>query len=180
MSKNKIKGPKSILALVREVRRSGKRIVFTNGCFDLLHLGHVRYLQRSRKMGDFLIVGLNSDRSVRRMKGEGRPIQPERNRKEILAALECVDAVVVFNEPTPIQLIQAVCPDVLVKGAHWPRNQIVGADFVESHGGVVRRIRITDEKLASTTGIIKAIEKQGALHPRRVTARVVGQKSKSN
>lgn len=180
MSRDKIRGPKSIADVAAKLRRSGKRIVFTNGCFDLLHLGHVRYLERSKKMGDFLVVGLNSDRSVRRIKGKGRPVQPERNRKEILAALACVDAVVVFDDLTPIRLIRAVRPDVLVKGAHWPRTQIVGADFVESNGGVVRRVRIAGGKLASTTEIIEAIQKQRAFQPRRRKARGGGSKPKKD
>src|SRR5215510_2901487 len=124
-------------AFVREARAAGKRIVFTNGVFDLLHPGHVRYLQAARAHGDVLIVGLNSDASVRRNKGPERPINPEAERAEVLAALECVDAVSIFDEDTPADIIRRVQPDVLVKGADWPADQIVGRDTVEARGGRV-------------------------------------------
>lgn len=122
---------------VREARAAGRRIVFTNGVFDLLHPGHVRYLQAARAHGDLLIVGLNSDASVRRNKGPDRPINPEDERAEILAALACVDAVSVFDEDTPTDIIRRVQPDVLVKGSDWPADQIVGRDTVEGRGGKV-------------------------------------------
>lgn len=126
-------------AYVRDARGRGKRVVFTNGVFDILHPGHLRYLQAARAHGDLLVVGLNSDASVRRNKGEGRPINPERERAEVLAALDCVDAVSIFDEDTPAEIIRRVGPDVLVKGADWPADQIVGRDTVEARGGVVIR-----------------------------------------
>ena len=122
---------------VREVRAQGKRIVFTNGVFDILHPGHVRYLQAARGHGDLLIVGLNSDASVRRNKGPQRPINPEQERAEVLAALACVDAVSIFDDETPADIIRRVQPDILVKGADWPADQIVGRDTVEARGGKV-------------------------------------------
>jgi len=118
-------------------KRNGRRIVFTNGCFDLLHPGHLRGLEQARQLGDALIVGLNSDASVRQLKGEGRPVLPERERAEILAALECVDAVVIFEELTPRETITRLLPDVLVKGGDWPGDQIVGREEVEAAGGRV-------------------------------------------
>lgn len=122
---------------VYDARAAGRRIVFTNGVFDILHPGHLRYLQAARAHGDVLIVGLNSDASVRRNKGSGRPINPEAERAEVLLALDCVDAVSVFDEETPAEIIRRVQPDVLVKGADWPADQIVGRDTVEARGGVV-------------------------------------------
>jgi rfaE bifunctional protein nucleotidyltransferase chain/domain len=122
---------------VREQRAAGRRIVFTNGVFDILHPGHLRYLQAARRHGDLLIVGLNSDASVRRNKGPARPINPEDERAEVLAALECVDAVSIFDEDTPAAIIRRVQPDILVKGADWPADQIVGRDTVEARGGRV-------------------------------------------
>ena len=137
-------------------RAAGLTIVFTNGVFDLLHPGHVRYLQRARSFGDTLIVGINSDRSVRTIKGEGRPITPEAERAEIVGALACVDAVVVFDEDTPHAIITALSPDVLVKGADWPENAIVGRDVVEARGGKV--IRVPIEPGHSSTAIIERIK----------------------
>ncbi len=122
---------------VHEARAAGRRIVFTNGVFDILHPGHLRYLQAARSHGDVLIVGLNSDASVRRNKGPLRPISPEAERAEVLAALACVDAVSVFDEDTPAEIIARVQPDVLVKGSDWPADQIVGRDTVEARGGTV-------------------------------------------
>jgi D-beta-D-heptose 7-phosphate kinase/D-beta-D-heptose 1-phosphate adenosyltransferase len=143
------------VALVRRLRDAGVRIVFTNGVFDLLHPGHVRYLQEARSHGEALIVGLNSDASVRRNKGEGRPIVPETERAEALAALACVDAVVQFDEDTPAEIVRAVQPDVLVKGADWPADQIVGRDTVEARGG--RVIRVAVERGYSTTALLARI-----------------------
>jgi rfaE bifunctional protein nucleotidyltransferase chain/domain len=122
---------------VHDARAAGKRIVFTNGVFDLLHPGHVRYLQAARAHGDLLIVGLNSDASVRRNKGPERPINPENERAEVLAALACVDAVSIFDDDTPADIIRRVQPDILVKGSDWPADQIVGRDTVEARGGRV-------------------------------------------
>jgi rfaE bifunctional protein nucleotidyltransferase chain/domain len=145
-------------AFAGRLRREGKRVVFTNGVFDLLHPGHVRYLQQARALGDALIVGVNSDRSVRSNKGPDRPIIPEAERAEILAALACVDAVVVFEEETPHDIIEAVQPDVLVKGADWAEDAIVGRDIVEARGG--RVVRISIEPGHSTTSIIQKIRRQ--------------------
>jgi D-beta-D-heptose 7-phosphate kinase/D-beta-D-heptose 1-phosphate adenosyltransferase len=139
------------------VRAAGKRIVFTNGVFDLLHPGHVRYLQEARRQGDALIVAVNSDRSVRAIKGPSRPINSEQDRAEVLAALACVDAVVVFDEDDPHAIISAVQPDVLVKGADWPADRIIGRDIVEARGGKVVRIRFAEGY--STTGMIERIRK---------------------
>ena len=143
------------VALVARLRSAGKTIVFTNGVFDLLHPGHVRYLQHARQLGDALIVGVNSDRSVRANKGPARPITLEAERVEILEALACVDAVVVFDEETPLALITAIQPDVLVKGADWAADAIVGRDIVEARGGKV--VRATIEPGYSTTAIIDKI-----------------------
>src|SRR5205823_1459632 len=139
----------------REMRSAGRKIVFTNGVFDLLHPGHVRYLQAARSHGDVLIVGLNSDGSVRRNKGSGRPINPELERAEVLASLSCVDAVSIFDEDTPADIIARVQPDVLVKGADWPADQIVGRDTVEARGGVV--IREPVEHGYSTSAIVERV-----------------------
>ena len=141
--------------LADRLRREGLKVVFTNGVFDLLHPGHVRYLTRARSLGDALIVGVNSDRSVRSNKGDGRPINAEAERAEVLAALHTVDAVVVFDEETPHDLIAAVQPDVLVKGADWPADQIVGRDTVEARGG--RVIRIPVEAGHSTSALLERI-----------------------
>lgn len=141
---------------VSSLRSAGRRIVFTNGCFDLLHIGHVRYLQTARKQGDSLIVAVNSDSSVRQIKGPGRPVVPENQRAEVVAALACVDWVTIFAEADPLELIRLVMPDVLVKGADWQENEIVGAAEVEQAGGLVLRIPL--EQGASTTQLIERIQ----------------------
>ena len=143
------------IAFVQRLRAGGKTLVFTNGVFDLLHPGHVRYLNHARSLGDALIVGINSDRSVGANKGPDRPIMPEAERVEVLESLRCVDATVVFDEPTPHELIAALQPDVLVKGADWAENAIVGRDIVEAGGG--RVVRATIEPGYSTTAIISRI-----------------------
>jgi rfaE bifunctional protein nucleotidyltransferase chain/domain len=140
---------------VSELRRDGKVIVFTNGVFDLLHVGHLRYLQHARRLGDALVVGLNSDRSVRLNKGPDRPITSEAERAEILEALACVDGVVIFDEETPRDLILAIQPDVLVKGADWAEDAIVGRDIVEARGG--RVVRVAIEAGHSTTNLVDRI-----------------------
>lgn len=141
-----------------DLRERGQRIVFTNGVFDLLHPGHVRYLEAARREGDALIIGVNSDRSVRANKGPSRPIIPESERAELLAALACVDAVVIFDEETPADIIRRVQPDVLVKGADWAADQIVGRDTVEARGGKV--VRIPVEQGWSTTAILERIRQR--------------------
>jgi D-beta-D-heptose 7-phosphate kinase/D-beta-D-heptose 1-phosphate adenosyltransferase len=141
--------------MAREAHSRGKRVVFTNGVFDLLHPGHVRYLQAARAEGDVLIVGINSDRSVGAIKGSGRPITPETERAELLDALGCIDVVVVFDEETPAEIIRAVQPDVLVKGADWAADAIVGRDTVEARGGKV--VRIPVEPGWSTSTIVERI-----------------------
>lgn len=137
--------------------RKDCRIVFTNGCFDLLHVGHIRYLKEARSKGDFLVVAINSDSSVKRLKGPTRPIQNESDRSEILAALSTVDATVVFHEDTPENIIKLIRPDILVKGGDWQISQIVGGEFVQSYGGQVLSLLFIDGK--STTSIVSKIEK---------------------
>lgn len=137
------------------LRRRGKRIVFTNGCFDLLHVGHVRYLRQARALGDVLVVAVNSDRSVRKLKGETRPIQNEQDRLEILASLDSVDYVTLFDEDTPLAVIERLQPDVLVKGGDWPRHRIVGRNVVEKRGG--RVVTIPYVEGASTTDLVRKI-----------------------
>lgn len=135
----------------------GDRVVFTNGCFDLLHPGHTRYLTDARKLGDLLIVAMNSDRSVRELKGDGRPIFPQEERAEILAALEAVDYVTIFDDPTPQAVIARMLPQVLVKGAGWGPNEIVGRPEVEAAGG--RVVSMPAVPGFSTTGIVNAVQK---------------------
>lgn len=143
--------------------RGGRRLVFTNGCFDLLHPGHVQNLEEARALGDALIVGLNSDASVRELKGVGRPVVCEQERAELLAALECVDAVVIFNDPTPRETIAALLPDVLVKGGDWPDDQIVGREEVENAGGRVVSIPVVPPY--STTALLETIRNLPASPP---------------
>ena len=145
-------------ALFSRLRRAGKRIVFTNGCFDILHAGHVRYLRKAASLGDVLVVGVNGDASVRRLKGEGRPVQGEADRAYLLASLPFVTYVVIFREDTPAALIGRVVPDVLVKGGDWKGKKIVGADFVRERGGSVRFIRFLEGR--STTAILSRIAGQ--------------------
>jgi rfaE bifunctional protein nucleotidyltransferase chain/domain len=144
------------VAFAETCRRDRQRLVFTNGVFDLLHPGHVRYLQAARAEGDALIIGLNSDASVREYKGPSRPITPEHERAEILTALACVDAVVIFGEQTPDRIVKLIQPDVLVKGADWAADAIVGRDTVEARGG--RVVRIPVEQGWSTSEIIRRIK----------------------
>jgi D-glycero-beta-D-manno-heptose 1-phosphate adenylyltransferase len=148
----------SLDQLLRErecLGRQGRRVVFTNGCFDLLHPGHIRYLQEARRLGDALIVALNSDRSVRELKGEKRPILDQNERSEVMAALGCVDYVTIFDEPTPREIISALLPDVLVKGGDWGVDRIVGRDEVEAAGGKVLSLPFVDG--CSTTDVIERI-----------------------
>src|SRR3954452_7451732 len=143
--------------LVARLRAEGKTIVFTNGVYDLLHPGHLRYLQAARAQGDALIVGVNSDRSVRAIKGPDRPVHPEEERAEIVAALRVVDAAVVFDEDTPHEIITALQPDVLVKGADWPADQIVGREVVEARGGRVVLVEV--EHGHSSTNLIERMRR---------------------
>ena len=140
-------------ARLSRLRRTGARVVFTNGCFDLLHPGHVRYLAAARARGDTLVVGLNSDRSVRKLKGPGRPVQREEARAGVLAGLSSVDHVVVFDAPTPIELIRTFRPEILAKGADWAASEIVGADEVKSWGGRVVRVDLVPGQ--STTRLVR-------------------------
>ena len=142
-------------AFAQRLREAGRTVVFTNGVFDLIHPGHVRYLREARSLGDALIVGVNADESVRRNKGESRPVTREDERAELIAALVCVDAVSVFGEDTPAELIRAIQPDVLVKGADWAADQIVGRDTVEARGGKV--VRIAVEEGYSTSALLNKI-----------------------
>ena len=134
----------TLVARVAEARRAGKRVVFTNGCFDLLHVGHVRYLADARQAGDLLVVAVNDDASVRRLKGPERPLVTAAARAEVVAALAAVDWVTVFGEDTPAEVIAAVVPDVLVKGADWAPDQVVGRDVVEANGGRVLLIPVVE------------------------------------
>jgi len=156
MHYNKIKTLPELLKALKKLRARHKRIVFTNGCFDILHAGHVNYLAGARFLGDALVVGLNSDDSVRRLKGKGRPIVTQKNRAKVLAALACVDFIVVFNNPTPFDLIKAIKPDVLVKGGDWKIKDIVGGRFVRSCGGRVKSLPYI--KGFSTKALIRKIK----------------------
>ncbi|PKK84660.1 MAG: D-glycero-beta-D-manno-heptose 1-phosphate adenylyltransferase [candidate division Zixibacteria bacterium HGW-Zixibacteria-1] len=142
--------------LIKNLRRSKKKIVFTNGVFDIMHFGHIDYLRKAKALGDILIVGLNTDSSVKKFKSKERPVQNQSDRAAILTALEAVDYVIMFSEETPEKLIQMVRPDVLVKGADYKISEIVGAAFVKSYGGKVKRIKLARGR--STTAIIKKIK----------------------
>lgn len=155
-SKNKIILDHKQLAETLKRERAAGRIVFTNGCFDILHVGHVRYLQEARRQGERLLVALNTDASVRKLKGPTRPIQHEMDRAEIMAALECVDFVTLFDEETPLQLIELLGPDVLVKGGDWTPDKIVGSTFVLSRGGEVKSLAFQPGR--STSSIIEKIK----------------------
>lgn len=147
-----------MIRIREKAREQNKKVVFTNGCFDLLHRGHIEYLKKAKRLGDILIVGLNSDSSVRKIKGQGRPIQKQADRAAILASLYFVDYVCIFNELTPFKLISKLIPDILVKGGDWKVKDIVGKDMVESHGGKVLSIKMVKEK--STRDIIQTILKR--------------------
>lgn len=152
----KVLSEERLLSELARARAQGRRIVFTNGCFDLLHVGHTRYLQAAKSLGDLLVVGVNTDASVRSLeKAPDRPIVPEAQRAEVLAALSCVDFVVLFAEPDPARLIAAIQPDVLVKGGDWTLDRIVGRDVVEARGGVVRTIPLVPGM--STTALVQRI-----------------------
>jgi len=140
-AKSRILGIDSARKVVRAAKLRGEKVVFTNGCFDLLHVGHIRSLEQARRHGDRLVVAINSDASARRQKGSSRPIVPARQRAETVGALRCVDWVVIFRSDTPLATVQALRPDVLAKGADWHKSEIVGADDVESWGGKVVRLK---------------------------------------
>ena len=152
----KIKTRQELGLEIKKLKEAGKVVVFTNGCFDLLHPGHVKYLEEAKSWGDFLVVALNSDESVKRLKGPDRPVMDERSRCEVLAALHCVDFVTTFSEDTPQEIIDELIPGVLVKGGDWPKDQIVGRETVEKHGGMVMNIKF--EAGFSTSGVIRKIE----------------------
>lgn len=154
-----IKNTESLNRLISQWKQEGHKIVFTNGCFDLIHIGHVLYLEDAKSLGDKLIVGLNSDASVSRLKGNNRPIKDEYNRAHILGALASVDAVIVFENDDPLELIKEISPDILVKGGDWRPEQIVGSDFVLSSGGSVRSLRFVEGN--STTMIEEKIKNSG-------------------
>lgn len=146
----------TLIPHLKRLRKQGREIAFTNGCFDILHYGHVCYLQAAKKRTRVLVVGLNSDASVRKIKGPQRPLNPQRARAAVLAALECVDFIVIFDEETPYRLIEAVRPDILVKGSDWKGKEVVGRDIVEAYGGRVELIRY--ETGFSTTRVIREMQ----------------------
>jgi len=156
-AREKIKPLEEIKADCEKLKQQRKTIVFTNGCFDILHPGHTRYLEQARSLGDYLIVAVNSDGSIRKIKGPGRPIMPESARAEVLAALQFVDAVVIFEEPDPYCIIKELVPHVLVKGGDWAEDEIIGSDIVKTGGG--RVVRIPYIEGLSTTAIIERIAK---------------------
>jgi rfaE bifunctional protein nucleotidyltransferase chain/domain len=151
----KIVSLKELLKIRLQAKKEKKKVVFTNGCFDLLHLGHIKYLRKAKELGDILIIGLNSDSSVRKLKGEKRPILPQKDRAEILSSLEFVDYVVIFNEDTPFELISKIIPDVLVKGGDYKIKDIVGRDVVKRNGGKV--VTIPEVRGKGTRNIIQVI-----------------------
>ncbi len=153
--KTKIKKLAELKSLACRLRKKGKKIVFTNGCFDLLHYGHVKYLAEAKRKGDILIVGVNSDASVKRIKGDKRPLTDEESRSGIIAGLESVDYVILFKEDTPLKIIDSLKPDILVKGADWDKKKIVGGSSILKNRGVVSTVKLA--KGYSTTNIIKKI-----------------------
>lgn len=154
---NKIRSRENLARLARRLRSRGKRIVFTNGCFDLIHTGHVTYLEKAKRLGDILMIGLNSDASVRRLKGRSRPLTGEKDRLRVLAALEAVDFVTLFSEDTPLNLIRKIRPHILVKGADWAEDQIAGAKEIRSWGGRVKRVRLVPGR--STSALVRKMQK---------------------
>lgn len=157
---SKTKSLERLMEILPPLRAEGKKIVFTNGCFDLMHVGHIRYLTAARELGDLLVLGLNSDDSVRMIKGTERPLVPQCERAEILTALTCIDYLTIFDAPDPLELIQTIQPDVLVKGADWEEADIIGAEAVKARGGTVARIPLVP--FTSTTRLIeKIVERYG-------------------
>jgi D-beta-D-heptose 7-phosphate kinase/D-beta-D-heptose 1-phosphate adenosyltransferase len=156
--REKVKSREVLYKTIKDHKKKGRRIVFTNGCFDLLHLGHIRYLEKAKSLGDILVVGVNSDRSVQSLKGPGRPILPEEERAEILSSLACVDYVTVFDELTPLELISSLQPHILVKGGDWSKEAIVGKEVVEQSGGEVISLPFIEG--SSTSSLIETILKR--------------------
>jgi len=154
---NKIYSREKLKDEIDGLRERGKKIVFTNGCFDILHVGHTRYLKEAKKQGDILVLGLNSDESVRSLKGEKRPLMPENERADVVASLESVDYVTIFHELTPLELIEYLKPDVLVKGGDWQEKDVVGRQSAATWGG--RVVIIPEIKGSSTTNIIEKVKK---------------------
>ncbi len=161
MIKNKIKKAEALAKIVDKLKKQDKKIVFTNGCFDIIHFGHVKYLEEAKKKGDILIVGLNSTSSIKKIKGNGRPIISEADRAGVIAALQSVDFVTIFNEETPLKLIKKLKPDILIKGSDWKTGTIVGADVLKQYGGKVLRAKFL--KGYSTSKIIEKIVKKHIL-----------------
>ena len=153
----KIKPIKDLINIIKNLKKQKKKIVFTNGCFDLLHVGHIIYLNKAKALGDILIIGLNSDKSVKKLKGLNRPLFPAKERAEILSALQSVDYITIFNEDTPYKIIKKLCPDILVKGGDYNIEHIVGRDFIDSIGG--KTVTIPFVKNKSTSNIINKILK---------------------
>lgn len=153
--KNKVKNINQLLKIIKKLKKLGKKIVFTNGCFDILHIGHIRYLKKAKKLGDVLIVAVNSDKSVRILKGKGRPVLPQNERVEILAEFPFIDFITIFNGRTPLNIIKRIIPDVLVKGGDWKVQDIVGNEVVKNNKGEVISIPLVKGK--STTNILKRI-----------------------
>lgn len=158
MMQEKIKRKEDLQRIIEDLKAKGKRIVFTNGCFDLLHLGHIRYLEKAKSLGDILVVGVNSDRSVQSLKGLERPILPEEERAEILSGLECVDYITLFDELTPLELISSLQPHILVKGGDWAKETTVGREVVERSGGEVVILPFVEG--SSTSNLIETILKR--------------------
>jgi len=156
--REKIKKREDLRRIVQDLKTKGNRIVFTNGCFDLLHIGHIRYLEEAKSLGDILLVGVNSDRSVREIKGPYRPILPEEERAEVLSGLECVNYVTIFDEPTPSNLISLLLPHILVKGGDWTKEATVGWEAVEGAGGEVVILSFVEG--SSTSHLIETILKR--------------------
>jgi rfaE bifunctional protein nucleotidyltransferase chain/domain len=156
--KEKIRERKDLRRIIKDLKKKGKRIVFTNGCFDILHLGHIRYLEDAKSLGDILVVGVNSDHSVRILKGPERPILPEMERAEILSGFWCVDYITIFNEPTPLELISSLQPHILVKGGDWTKETTVGREVVERMGGEVVILPFIEG--SSTSNLVETILKR--------------------
>ncbi len=154
----KLKSSTEIKKIAARLKRKGKKIVFTNGCFDILHYGHIKYLEKCRKLGDILVIGLNSDSSVRKIKGKNRPVTGQKERAAILASLEFVDYITIFSDATPVKLINMITPQILAKGGDWRKNEIVGGAHVKKKGG--RVVTIPFVRGYSTTRILKRIDKR--------------------